>query len=204
MRVRDVMTRQVVTADLDMTVSSAAGLLAQHNISAMPVIGDDHLVGMVSEGDLLRHEIPRARRRGGSLRQPWSERQRERLGEPETVADVMTTPVVSVSESTDTADVASLMLDYEVRSVPVVDGGRVTGIVSRRDLIQMLSSDDDVIAEEIQNRLRDYAGEGDRWTVAVTKGVATIYGYFDDENERRVVELLARTVPGVHAVRIQS
>ena len=204
MRVRDVMTRQVVTADLDMPVSSAASLLAQHNISAMPVIGDDHLVGMVSEADLLRREIPRARSRGGSLRQPRSERQRERLGEPETVADVMTTPVVSVSESTDTADVASLMLDYEVRSVPVVDGGRVTGIVSRGDLIKMLSSHDEVITEEIQNRLRDYAGKEDRWTVAVTKGVATIYGYFDDENERRVVELLARTVPAVHSVRIQS
>lgn len=204
MRVRDVMTRQVVTADLDMPVSSAASLLAQHNISAMPVIGDDHLVGMVSEADLIREQIPRPQRGGGLFGGP-GERQRDRsTTEPQTVADVMTTPVVSVSESADTSDVAGMMLDYEVRSVPVVRDGRVTGIVSRRDLIQMLSSDDELITEEIQKRLRDYAGEPDRWTVAVVRGQSTIYGYFDDENERRVVELLARTVPGVRTVRIQS
>lgn len=197
MRVREVMTKLVVAVDLDTPVQTAAGLLARHNITAMPVIGDGRLVGMVSESDLLRTELQREAHGGGVGQRPHWE-------EPDVgmaVADVMTTPVISVSEATDTADVASMMIDYDVRSVPVVDDGQVVGIVSRRDLIRTLVRDDALMSEEIARRLTDYSGEPDRWRVEVVGGEATIHGGYGDANDRRVVRLLAGTVPGVRNVR---
>jgi CBS domain-containing protein len=206
MRVRDVMTRDVVTASLDTPVSNAINLLADHGVAALPVIADDHLVGIISEADVLRHEVPREKGSADELLSDVGDMTYADLGAEaeasgEVVADVMTTPVVTVSESADTADVARLMLDYEVRSVPVVERDRVTGIVSRRDLIRTLVKDDRQMAEEIRRRLRDYSGEPDRWTVEVNGEAATIVGEFDDANERRVVELLAHTVLGVQTVR---
>lgn len=200
MHVRDVMTRDVVTVDLETPVSVAVSLLARHSFTALPVMGEDRLVGMVSESDLLRHELPPDRhdgRFGGTIHE-------EEMVEPETVADVMTTPVVAVPEKTDTGEVASLMLDYDVRSVPVVEAGQVTGIVSRRDLIRMLVRDDEGIAREVRRRLDDYSGERDRWAVTVTEGEVTVHGSFEGDSERRVVEILVRTVPGVRIVRTGS
>lgn len=205
MRVRDVMTRDVVTVSLDTPVSNAINLLAGHGIAALPVIADDHLVGMISEADVLRHQVPRDGNADELLSDvgdmTYADIEVQTKASAEVVADVMTTPVVTVPESADTADVAGLMLDYEVRSVPVVERDRVTGIVSRRDLIRTLVKDNRQMAEEIRRRLRDYSGDPDRWRVEVGGEAATITGEFDDANERRVVELLARTVQGVQTVR---
>ncbi|HEX5494367.1 MAG TPA: CBS domain-containing protein [Mycobacteriales bacterium] len=200
MRVREVMTEEVITVDVDTPVSTAVSLLAKHDVTTLPVIGDGRLVGVVGESDLLRHEIPHQGSEGydGGF---------ERLADgaqvdSQTVADVMTTPVVAVPDDADTGHVAGLMLDYDVRSVPVVDGTRVTGIISRRDLIRMLVHDDDRVAEEVRRRLRDYSGDQGHWTVQVAEGIVTVDGDLAYPNERRVVELLTRTVPGARSVRI--
>lgn len=196
MKVRDVMTRPVVSVGLATSVSDAAALLAKRQITAMPVIEDGRLVGMVSEADLLRRGSPRDPRAYVS---PEDAAHRQRA-EPVTVDQVMTTPVVAVSPGSDTSDVAGLMLDYDVRSLPVVEGDHVVGMVSRRDLIRLLAHDDELIAADVRHRLQEYAGRPDRWEVSVSEGRVTISGAFDDEQERRVVNALVRTVPGVTEV----
>ena len=199
MRVRDIMSRPVFTVQPTDPVEGAAALLADRGITAAPVVDDrNRLVGMVSEGDLLRGRVPddpTAHLRAAP--KPASHR-------PHLVAEVMTREVVTAWPLEDIADVARTMLERDVRSVPVLDGGHVVGIISRRDLLRSVLRTDDVLAHEVQQRLDAYAGGTPRWTVTVTDGVARIDGSLDDEAERRVVDILARTVPGVAAVEVKA
>jgi CBS domain-containing protein len=189
-KVREIMTRPVTTVYTDTPVEEAAALLATHNITSLPVLDDNDLVvGIVSEADLIRDRMPRhdyeTAERGHPAHRVWQ---------------VMTETVVCLTDSADTADVAELMLSYDVRAVPIVDGGRLEGIVSRRDLLRTLVRDDDVVAAEVRERLGFYSGQHGRWTVSVQDGEVSLGGSFDDEAERQVVTVLARTVPGVNAV----
>jgi CBS domain-containing protein len=199
MRVRDIMSRPVFTVQPTDPVEGAAALLADRGITAAPVVDDrNRLVGMVSEGDLLRDRVPddpTAHLRAASKPAPHR---------PHIVAEVMTRNVVTAWLSEDVADVARTMLDRDVRSVPVLDGGHVVGIISRRDLLRSVIRTDDVLTHEVQQRLDAYAGGSHRWTATVNDGVVRIDGSVDDDTERRVVEILARTVPGVMAVTVKA
>jgi CBS domain-containing protein len=199
MRVRDIMSRPVFTVLPTDPVEGAAALLADRGITAAPVVDDrNRLVGMVSEGDLLRDRVPE---------EPTAHlRTVPKLPahRPHIVAEVMTREVVTAWPLEDVADVARTMLDRDVRSVPVLDGGHVVGIVSRRDLLRSVLRTDDVLAHEVQQRLDAYAGGASRWTATVDDGVVRIDGPFDDDAERGVVEILARTVPGVAGVTVKA
>jgi CBS domain-containing protein len=199
MRVRDIMTRPVFTVRPIDPVEGAAALLADRGITAAPVIDErNRLVGMVSEGDLLRDRVPADPTAHLNVTpSPATHR-------PHVVAEVMTRDVVTAWPTEDVADVARTMLSRDVRSMPVLDGGRLVGIISRRDLLRSVLRTDDVLAHEVQQRLDAYADRTGRWTATVTDGVVRIDGPVDDDEERRVVEILARTVPGVAAVTVKS
>ncbi|HKX18773.1 MAG TPA: CBS domain-containing protein [bacterium] len=110
---RDIMSKDVVSLSPGMSIPDAADALLHYRIHGAPVVDQtDQLVGMISFTDL-------SARRGGTIR------------------DVMTADAVSVSEDTPVDEIAALMLDQMVRRVPVVSGGRVTGIVSASDIIQV-------------------------------------------------------------------
>jgi len=110
---RDIMSKDVVSLSPGMTIADAADALLHYRIHGAPVVDKaEQLVGMVSFTDL-------SARRGGSIR------------------DVMSADAVSVAEDTTVDEIAALMLDQMVRRVPVVSGGRVTGIVSASDIIQV-------------------------------------------------------------------
>ena len=133
MLAREIMTRSVVTVRTDDPAKLAAGLLAEHRITAMPVLdGAGRLIGMVSEGDLLAHRV---------AHDPRSHMRRDEQSQSDpahTVGEVMSGTVVSLGPDADTASIAELMLDRGLHSVPIVDGGRVVGIVSRADLLRTL------------------------------------------------------------------
>jgi len=194
------MSRPVHTVYLMDTVEQATALLAEKGITAAPVLdAGGELVGMVSEGDLLWHRVP-----ADPTAHLWRAAGGEVGERPKVVADVMSTDPVTTWPEADLSDVAQLMLDEDVRSVPVVDDGDLVGIVSRRDILRTVVRTDDMLCREVQHRLDEYAGGVRRWTVAVTDGVATIVGGFDDEAERAAVAVMARTVPGVAAVRLTA
>jgi CBS domain-containing protein len=198
MRVKDIMTRHVYAVRGSDTVEHAAALLAEHRITAAPVYDDaGELIGMVSEGDLLWHRVPadptaHLRPVGGGVDED----------RPRTVTQVMSREPVTTWPEADVADVAQFMLDRDVRSVPVVVDGDVVGIVSRRDILRSVVRTDDVVCRDVQYRLDEYAGGEHRWTAEVEDGVATVKGPLDDPTERQVVAVLARTVAGVCAVRL--
>jgi CBS domain-containing protein len=198
MRAKDIMTRPVHTVAQDASVESAAELMTAHRITALPVVDrQGGLVGMVSEGDLLWHRVPpdpTAHMRRREVTDPGAR--------PEIVSEVMAWDPYTVRPETDVAEVADLMLQHDVRSVPVVEDGGVVGIVSRRDVLRVMVRTDEVLRGEVQHRLDAYADGVSRWTATVTSGVARISGEFDTETERAVVAVLARTVPGIAAVDV--
>jgi len=198
MRAEDIMTRPVHTVGPDASVESAVELLAAKTVTALPVVDDDgELVGMVSEGDLLRHRVST-----DPTAHLWRHLDQEAARPPGTVREVMSTSPVTTTADADVADVADTMLQHDIRSVPVVDGRQVVGIISRRDILRAAVRGDDVLAREIQHRLDEYAGTPGRWTATVHKGVASVAGLLSNETERTVVAVLARSVPGVTAVEL--
>jgi CBS domain-containing protein len=115
MNISEIMTTNVITVADDTRIEDAARLLARHRISGLPVVSTSGtLIGVVTEFDLLA--------RSGR-----------------TVADIMTRGVISVSPETNAEDVAHLLADRRVRRVPVLESGRLVGIVSRSDLIQQIA-----------------------------------------------------------------
>ena len=200
MRARDIMTNPVHTVWQNASVESAAELMTAKSITALPVVdADGLLVGMVSEGDLLWHRVP-------------AEPTADGRGIPDTdpdhrpgkVVEVMSAYPLTTTPGTDVADVADAMLQNDVRSIPVLEGRTVVGIISRRDILRAMVRGDDEMAREVQYRLDEYADGRRRWTATVAGGVATVAGDYDNDTERAVVTVLARTVPGVAAVKATS
>lgn len=192
MRARDVMSKPVITVMPDATVKDAAGLLASNGFTALPVVNDDdRLIGIVTEADLIRDRFPRDTR---NRRYTDDETPPVRPGMR--VADVMTSPVVAMGATTDVADLITAMWDSKVRSMPIVDGSRVVGIVTRRDLVRILGRADGAIETDVRHALEHYCGV-DRWTVDVRDGVVSLGDEYQDETERHVAVVLAEGVPGV-------
>jgi CBS domain-containing protein len=196
MLAREVMTSPVVSIGPEASVKDAVRLLDRHDITALPVIDDgDRLVGIVSEADVLRGEVspdPRAHVR------PVPDVP-EAAGS--TVAEVMTRAVMTVHEGADVADIAQLMLDTGVKSVPVTHGHQVVGIVSRRDLIRALATSDDRIQAEIQDLFTEAGLAG--WTVWVDDSEVHLAGH-GSERDSRIATILARTVQGVGDVHLAT
>jgi len=195
MLVREVMSAPAITVSTQTLTRQALKMLDEYGITTMPVV-DDHggIIGVVSEADLLRDEVlpdPRARMIPISITE-W--------GPPRRVGDVMSTPALTVSGGTDLVDAVDLMTSTVVKSLPVVDDGRVVGVISRRDVVRLLARRDDVIAAELADLIRS---EGADWVVEVTDGVVHVHGPMD-QHERRIAEVLAGSVAGVVAVRVTS
>jgi CBS domain-containing protein len=197
MRVCDVMTRSVVTTTPATPVKDAAVVLAGHGVTLLPVVEADRLVGVLTEADVVRGRIPPDPRRGawqGSHATP----------PPITVGEVMSSHPMTVHPETDAAELASTMIDRGLRSVPVVDEGRLVGIITRRDLVRTIARNDALIAADVRRRLECY-GAPDRWTVHVQQGSVTITDQYPDPADHHVALVLAQAVPGVtHAEVVHS
>jgi CBS domain-containing protein len=200
MRTRDLMTSPVHVTSPHDSVESAAALLTGASVTALPVVdAKGCLVGMVSEGDLLKLRVPE-----DPTAHLWRHLNADPQRRPGTVAEVMTHRPLTTTPDADVAEVAETMLKHDVRSLPVLEGREVVGIISRRDILRAMVRGDDVLAKEVQYRLDEYAEGGRRWSVVVDGGVATVAGGFRSDTERTVVMVLARTVPGVSAVTLRG
>ncbi|HEX6345212.1 HPP family protein [Umezawaea sp.] len=187
MLAQDIMSRPAVTVTPGVPIREAAALLASHGFTALPVV--DHaqrVVGIVAEADLLRV-------RYGT--------DSESLGAP--VEEVMTSPAFGMPVGTPAALLARVMLDDRVRCLPIVDGSRVVGVVTRRDLVRGLARTDTDIAAEVRHRLEVYGGPGG-WSVSVRDGEVTIGTEFVDAEVQRVVTALAEGVLGVSTATVRT
>jgi CBS domain-containing protein len=176
-RVRDVMTTSVITVDRITPFKEIAALLADHKISAVPVLSMGRKVaGVVSEADLLRMEEPAARsyRLGSPRRQHWWKSDAH-LGY--TAAKLMTAPAITIHPDATIPAAARLLNDHHIRRLPVVDpDGTLIGIVSRRDLLSVFLRPDAEIAEEARQVVAPLLGGPPQVTVGVRSGIVTISG----------------------------
>lgn len=146
MKAQDIMTREIITVRWNATIGDIAELLIRHGISGVPVVDDGGaLLGIVSEGDLLHKEAnPRlpnyVNLLGAVIYYNGVERYREDFKKimAGQAADIMTEKVISVSEEAEVTDIAQIMLEKNIKRVPVVKDGRLVGIISRADIIRLL------------------------------------------------------------------
>jgi CBS domain-containing protein len=217
MNAKDVMTREVISVAPDATVLQAARLMLQHRISGLPVIDSTgKLVGILSEGDFLRRrETQTERRRSrwleflmgpGKMAAEYTQTHGNR------VSEVMTDDVQTVDENAALEDIVELMERRRIKRVPVVRDGKVTGIVTRSNLMHAMVSlarsapkaakDDAAIREQLQAVMQK-----EQWApiaatnVVVNNGVVELWGVIVDERQRDALKVAAENIPGVKAVK---
>jgi len=146
----EIMTTPVVTVTPDTSANRIARLLLENHVSAMPVVDPGGaLVGIVSEGDLLRRdESGRAARRAWWLEmlaegEALSKEYVAQLRTKDQLAkEIMSSPVITVTETTDVTELARLFSSYRIKRVPVLRDGRIVGIISRVDLLRTFDKDE--------------------------------------------------------------
>ncbi len=216
MKAADVMVRDVVTVAPDATVRDLAKTLVDHRISAVPVVdAEGRLVGIVSEGDLLRRtELGMERQRSwlDVFSLPETLTQEFVKSHALKVADVMTRDVVTAEEEASLAEIANLLERHHVKRLPIVRGGRVVGIVSRANILQAFASLPEAklpAAAPSDRELREAvlkaiaaAGIGDpgHLNVIVHDGTVELWGVVA-ERQRQPIRVAAESTPGVAAVQ---
>ena len=217
MKAADIMTRDIVTVGPETPLADAIRLMLEHRVSGLPVVdGAGRLVGLLTEGDLLH----RAETGTDAVRLGWLQAllARGRMAEQyvhthgRRVRDAMTRDVLTVGEASPLDDVVRIMETRHVRRVPVVEDGRLVGIVSRSDLVRALGAllerpagpdkDDGAIRDSILAEMaRHRWAPGQNVSVAVRGGVVEFTGMIFDERMRGALRVIAAPVPGVKAVR---
>ncbi|WP_042267026.1 CBS domain-containing protein [Paraburkholderia heleia] len=216
MQASNIMTTDVITVRPNTSIFEAATLLTEHHISGIPVVDDGGaVVGILSESDLL-HRVETGT---GKPQRSWFgeflHSTRKLAGEylkenAVKVGDVMTSNVVSVAPSTPLSEIADVLERLHIKRVPVLDQGKLVGIVSRANLIRALASaarpDQAAMAsDEAIHRNVMHALDGHRWAMAaenvvVKEGVVHFWGTVNSEEERKAILVSAERVPGVKGV----
>ena len=202
MRAREIMSSPAITVQASTPVTDAAVLLEEKGFTGLPVTDDEgNLIGIVTEADLIRNRIAADPRLHGQIVAHARPRR------VETVADVMTTPVESLTPGADVADVARMMLAENIRCFPIVDGRRIVGVVTRRDVLRAgVTHPDWQLRDAVVARLAAL-DDSVRYSVTVQAGVAEIEDFGLDDAwsaaERAAAERAATDVPGIVAVIVK-
>jgi CBS domain-containing protein len=143
---RDIMTPDPVAVATSMTVTDAARMMVDKRVGALPVVDEGKLVGIVSEGDLIMQDVKMEfptyiHLLDGLIMYPpatarFESELKKAIGA--TVGDVMTSKPVIVQADTSVEDIATLMVDRDVSRVPVLEGEKLIGIVSKSDIVRSL------------------------------------------------------------------
>lgn len=194
MRVRELMTRDVLTVAPETPLKTVAAVLAEHRISGLPVVREGALVGIVSQSDIVEVE---ERAEEESLRR-GRRRRRAPLPRSRVAADVMRSPVVTVEPQTSVVGAAWAMTTRDVSRLPVVDRGDLVGIVTRSDLIRAFARPDvDVRREIVDDVLPSLCVSCNEVVVTVENGIVTLRGVVEDDAQARCLPHAVRSVIGV-------
>ena len=144
---RDIMTPNPVSVSPDATVVDAAKLMAEHRVGALPVLDGDRLVGLVTESDLIMQDVKLEfptyiHLLDGFIMYPPSTVRFEhelKKAVAATVADVMTADPITVSADAPLEDLASRLSEQDISRLPVLDGDRLIGIVSKHDIVRAIA-----------------------------------------------------------------
>ena len=216
MNAQEAMTRDVVTVRPHTTVGEIADLLVRHRISAVPVVSDDNrVVGIVSQTDLGHRSET-----GTEKRRKWwldifadsDTKAREYIKSHGLKAeDVMSRIVVSVSKDASLSEVADVLDTHRIRQVPVMDGGKLVGMISRADLVRKLAEvkvaapaarpDGGALQKAIWDEIKAQSWLRSAYVnLAVKDGVVELYGAVGSDEQRHALRVLVEAVSGVRKV----
>jgi signal-transduction protein with cAMP-binding, CBS, and nucleotidyltransferase domain len=179
MKVAELMTREVVAAGPGVSLKEAARLLLARGVSGLPIVdGEGRVLGVLSESDLVAS--PRAH----------------------VVGEAMSAPALTIESHRPAAAAAKLIHERRVNRLPVVDDGRLVGIVTRADLVRAFARTDAEIAAEIRDDVIERAMWLERGSVAarVDDGEVTLTGTVAGHGDAELVAALVGEVPGVVGV----
>lgn len=210
MTVRDVMTAAVVAVRPETPLADVARLLVEHRISGVPVT-DAHgaVLGVVSEADFLIKgqgaDAIRHRPLSRFIGESGASRAMQAKIAATTAGEAMTSPAITIGPAASTGEAAGLMTARSVNRLPVVDGGRLVGIVTRADLVRAYTRSDDELARAVREDVlfRALWLDPAAFTVAVTDGVVSITGSVDRRSTAEMIEHVIAMVPGVVAVQAE-
>lgn len=213
MQAQDVMIAPVVTVSADATVRQVAKILLERHISAVPVVdADSNILGIVTEGDLMhRSEAGTERRYAWWLRllagdaQMANDYVREHAVK---VKDIMTREVVTASPETPLSDIAMLLENRQIKTVPIVNRqGQLVGIVSRANLLQAVASarpkleislPDATIRKKFLDEIKSQPwAHTFNLNATVKDGVIDLWGFAPSAAERTAIRVAAEAIPGV-------
>jgi CBS domain-containing protein len=216
MLARDVMTPKVATVGPEDMIVDILEVLFQHDISAVPVVEDGRVLGIVSEGDLLRRRELGTQARANhwralfagpdALAREYAKRKGIRA------SDIMSTPAISVGLDTPLREIAQVMEERHIKRVLVLDNGKLAGVVTRADLVRALSwqrtrpprQDDAAIRNTMRQRLRSQP-----WTdlgrieITVEHGVVRLFGDVQSAARVDALRAMAESISGVTRVNCQ-
>ncbi|RME43544.1 MAG: CBS domain-containing protein [Chloroflexi bacterium] len=146
-RVRDIMTKDVVTVYPETSVSEIARLMSEHDISGLPVVDeDDRVLGVVTELDMIvrntRFKMPAFIAFLDAiiyLETPGHYRERVKHILGTTAREIMSEPAVTIGPDASIEELAELMVNRRMNPIPVVENDRLVGIVSRSDIIRLMA-----------------------------------------------------------------
>lgn len=217
MQATDVMTKEVITVSPETEVREIVELLIQHRISALPVVtGDGRVVGIVSEGDLMRRVENKTDKRDSwwlsALFSGSNDAENYIRSHGHKAADIMSRNPVTISDETPLYKIAQTLEKHHIKRVPVVKDGKLVGIVSRANLLQGFavayqddtasgSDNDQTLRDKVMQELTRKAGlSGSRINVVVAEGEVQLWGLVDTATEQQAAGIAAESVKGVKCV----
>jgi CBS domain-containing protein len=217
MKARDVMVSHVITVGPELDVKAVANTLVANGISAVPVVAiDGGIVGIISEGDLMRRAVSDTERKRSWWLETFSSAEQLMAefvkAHGRKAKDLMTPQVISVGPDTSLQEIANIFEKHGIKRVPVIENGRLVGIVSRANLVQALATRglalvdvaeaDEALRKAIMLNLRKLP-----WTAAMTmvdvivdRGIVNLWGVVRNEEEKNAIRVAAQGTPGVQAV----
>lgn len=208
MLARDIMTREIRTIHSTNSIRTAIELMVNHDISGLPVVDeDDAVIGIITEGDLLRRvEFGAATGRkhisdDGDL----IDLDAYIKGHSWRVGDLMTADVVTVTGDTPIGTVAKLLFQNKIKRVPVVENDRLVGLISRVDLLRAIvrsrsepiATGEEAMERALKARLSSDLGiDMDRVSATVHGGCIYLDGDVESELQKRAIQVLVETVQG--------
>ncbi len=214
MQAKDIMTTKVFCVNVNDSVLDAIEIMLRERISGIPVVSDEQvLVGMLTEGDLLRRgELGTARRRPHWLEFLMSSGRLAAdyvCSHSRKVADLMTRQVAVVEPDAPLQQIVDLMERKKVKRVPVVREGRIAGIITRADLMKALvakpipvrqASDADLY-RDVELELSKQPWHAVQGHIVVRDGIVELWGFIFHDAERDALRVAVENIPGVKGVR---
>ena len=205
MKIKELMSSDVVAVTPETSLKEVARLLAEHKISGVPVLGEGgSVLGVVSEADILRKERGEEPRR---LLLDWllesGSNDRAKIA-ARTAGDAMTSPAITIGAHSDVSVAARMMLEHNVKRLPVIHwSGSLVGVVTRGDLVGAFARTDAEIEQEIRTDLVSgvFSMDAGSLDISIKGGDVTLDGTFQERLDAELMPRLVARIPGVVTVR---